>query len=429
MPPTSIGSARRSAGAATRSTSTTASTPSTPCAATIRCATYTPPPGLHLHPLEEPVRHPLAAGDAGDRPALVQVRRAARGARRSRHRRRALPQHLAGRRAGRARPGGEPPCRPDHDGARALADLPDAPALEVRPQALRRARAACAAAWRAAGRRRSGGRPARSSAGCGTSMPWSSPAATRWKSIGAAGSARSCPLVHLPYFLPDGWSGGIEDEPPEPLERPYLAAAGRLVKMKGFQRLIPLMRYLPEVDLRIAGTGPYEPELRALAARPAERALRGAAGRPGAGPAVPRRPRGRGAVALPRDVRLRRARGVRGADAGRRPRGRRGALRDGRAERRRPRLPHRHRAADGAAADGPRPDLRDDAGRARLRHADRANGPRPSISSATSTSIEQAPVGRGRAVRPIGRALARTGRLARAGAPVRRRRMDRPAPR
>ena len=35
--------------------------------------------------------------------------------------------------------------------------------------------------------------------------------------------------------------------------------------MKGFQRLIPLMRYLPEVDLRIAGTGPYEATLRALA--------------------------------------------------------------------------------------------------------------------------------------------------------------------
>ena len=28
--------------------------------------------------------------------------------------------------------------------------------------------------------------------------------------------------------------------------------------MKGFQRLIPMMRFLPEVDLRIAGTGPYE---------------------------------------------------------------------------------------------------------------------------------------------------------------------------
>ena len=35
--------------------------------------------------------------------------------------------------------------------------------------------------------------------------------------------------------------------------------------MKGFQRLIPMMRYLPEADLRIAGTGPYEAELRAMA--------------------------------------------------------------------------------------------------------------------------------------------------------------------
>ncbi|GIW87888.1 MAG: hypothetical protein KatS3mg108_2212 [Isosphaeraceae bacterium] len=73
------------------------------------------------------------------------------------------------------------------------------------------------------------------------------------------------PLVHLPYFLPDDWSGGLEDHPPDPSPRPYLAAAGRLVKMKGFQRLIPLMRFLPEVDLKLAGTGPYEPELRRLA--------------------------------------------------------------------------------------------------------------------------------------------------------------------
>ncbi len=72
-------------------------------------------------------------------------------------------------------------------------------------------------------------------------------------------------LVHGPYFLPDDWSGGIENEVPEKRARPYLAAAGRLVKMKGFQRLIPLMRYLPEVDLRIAGTGPHEPALRDLA--------------------------------------------------------------------------------------------------------------------------------------------------------------------
>jgi glycosyltransferase involved in cell wall biosynthesis len=74
------------------------------------------------------------------------------------------------------------------------------------------------------------------------------------------------PMVHLPYFLPDDWSGGIEDEEPAPMGRPYLAAAGRLVKMKGFQRLIPLMRFLPEVDLRIAGAGPFEPTLRELAA-------------------------------------------------------------------------------------------------------------------------------------------------------------------
>jgi glycosyltransferase involved in cell wall biosynthesis len=73
-------------------------------------------------------------------------------------------------------------------------------------------------------------------------------------------------LVHLPYFLPDDWSLGIEDQEPEPRIRPYLAAAGRLVRMKGFQRLIPLMRYLPEADLRIAGTGPFEPALRDLAA-------------------------------------------------------------------------------------------------------------------------------------------------------------------
>jgi glycosyltransferase involved in cell wall biosynthesis len=73
------------------------------------------------------------------------------------------------------------------------------------------------------------------------------------------------PLVHEPYFLPDDWSGGIERQPPERLDRPYVAAAGRLVKMKGFQRLIPLLRFLPEVDLRIAGTGPYEPVLRSLA--------------------------------------------------------------------------------------------------------------------------------------------------------------------
>lgn len=73
------------------------------------------------------------------------------------------------------------------------------------------------------------------------------------------------PLVHLPYFLPDDWAaaaGAAESSPPPP--RPYLAAAGRFVKLKGFQNLIPLMADMPELDLRIAGVGPLEPELRRL---------------------------------------------------------------------------------------------------------------------------------------------------------------------
>jgi glycosyltransferase involved in cell wall biosynthesis len=80
------------------------------------------------------------------------------------------------------------------------------------------------------------------------------------------GVGEHVPLIQLPYFLPDDWSRGIEDEEPALRSRPYLAAAGRLVTMKGFQRLIPMMRYLPEADLRIAGTGPQEPRLRELAA-------------------------------------------------------------------------------------------------------------------------------------------------------------------
>ena len=109
------------------------------------------------------------------------------------------------------------------------------------------------------------------------------------------GIGRDVPLVHLPYFLPDDWSQGIEDEEPEPRERPYLAAAGRLVAMKGFQRLIPVMRYLPEVDLRIAGTGPFEPALRALAADLPNVHFEGLLG----GPALARLFRGARAVVVP----------------------------------------------------------------------------------------------------------------------------------
>src|SRR5262249_58172647 len=82
---------------------------------------------------------------------------------------------------------------------------------------------------------------------------------------GRGGIGEEVQVVDLPYFLPDDWSHGLENQPVERGERPYLAAAGRLVKMKGFDRLISLMRYLPEVDLRLAGTGPREEELKALA--------------------------------------------------------------------------------------------------------------------------------------------------------------------
>lgn len=74
------------------------------------------------------------------------------------------------------------------------------------------------------------------------------------------------PMKHLPYFLPDDWSEGVEHLPVSNSGRPYIAAAGRLVRMKGFQKLIPLMARLSHIDLKIAGTGDYEMELRQMAA-------------------------------------------------------------------------------------------------------------------------------------------------------------------
>lgn len=74
------------------------------------------------------------------------------------------------------------------------------------------------------------------------------------------------PLVHLPYFLPSNWGAGAPGRPPSSNGRPYVAAAGRLVKLKGFQELIDVMGSLPDVDLRLAGVGPYEQELRRRAA-------------------------------------------------------------------------------------------------------------------------------------------------------------------
>lgn len=70
--------------------------------------------------------------------------------------------------------------------------------------------------------------------------------------------------VHLPYFLPPDYTGAPEIPAPV-YERPYIAAAGRLEEIKGFQDAIDAMRDLPHVDFRIAGSGHYERDLRARA--------------------------------------------------------------------------------------------------------------------------------------------------------------------
>lgn len=73
-------------------------------------------------------------------------------------------------------------------------------------------------------------------------------------------------MVRLPYFLPTDWHSAGPIEAATPATEPYLAAAGRFVKEKGFQDLIRVMPRFPSLRLRIAGAGPYEGELRALAA-------------------------------------------------------------------------------------------------------------------------------------------------------------------
>jgi glycosyltransferase involved in cell wall biosynthesis len=71
-------------------------------------------------------------------------------------------------------------------------------------------------------------------------------------------------MTHLPYFLPQGYTG-LPAAPVPEYPRPYVAAAGRLEEIKGFQDVIDAMRRLPRLDLRIAGSGQYEAELRARA--------------------------------------------------------------------------------------------------------------------------------------------------------------------
>ncbi len=75
----------------------------------------------------------------------------------------------------------------------------------------------------------------------------------------------TAPTTHLPYFLPDDYTGLPRLQAPCH-DRPYVAAAGRLEKIKGFEDAIDAVRSLPHIDLRIAGAGQYESTLRQRAA-------------------------------------------------------------------------------------------------------------------------------------------------------------------
>lgn len=73
----------------------------------------------------------------------------------------------------------------------------------------------------------------------------------------------------LPYFLPDSWVAAADHASPFRGRdgRPYLAAAGRLVREKGFQTVIERMGLFEDVDLFLAGDGPMRGELERLADR------------------------------------------------------------------------------------------------------------------------------------------------------------------
>jgi glycosyltransferase involved in cell wall biosynthesis len=80
----------------------------------------------------------------------------------------------------------------------------------------------------------------------------------------------AAPFTRLSHLLPEEWEGLAAPPGAAPpgaaASRPYLVAAGRLVREKGFESLVAAMARLPEIDLRIAGAGPLEPRLRELAA-------------------------------------------------------------------------------------------------------------------------------------------------------------------
>ncbi len=70
-------------------------------------------------------------------------------------------------------------------------------------------------------------------------------------------------MAQLPYFIPDDWLSTLNDADrlDDTTPRPYFLAVGRLMNYKGFQDVIPHMKDFPEMDLVIAGDGPYREKL------------------------------------------------------------------------------------------------------------------------------------------------------------------------
>ena len=72
------------------------------------------------------------------------------------------------------------------------------------------------------------------------------------------------PIAELPYFT-SRWSECRAVDRGMTNQVPYFLFVGRLEKIKGLQKLIPVFRRYPRAQLWVAGTGQYESALRAMA--------------------------------------------------------------------------------------------------------------------------------------------------------------------
>lgn len=73
----------------------------------------------------------------------------------------------------------------------------------------------------------------------------------------------------IPMFVPSRPAESLGNQSlttfPAEGQRPYFLFVGRLEKLKGLQEVIPFFAQQDQVDLLVAGTGQYEPELKRLA--------------------------------------------------------------------------------------------------------------------------------------------------------------------